>query len=94
MLFGYFEILVLTLLIGSNLYIQRIPFNINIYYLVIILLFGFILPLIAMKIEIEIAILKGMERDGMYFLWTTFKFPIYWIIGIFQILFLTIKKSN
>ena len=47
-----------------------------------------------MKIEIEISIKKGIPRDGMNFLWAIFKFPIYWAMGVFEIVFLAIKNRK
>lgn len=93
MIFGYFEFLILILLIAFNFFQKKKSSNV-ITYLILILLFGLILPTIAAKIEIELLISKGLEHDGMNFLWIVFKFPIYWAMGFFESVFLAIKKNK
>ena len=72
MIFGYFEFIILVLLLGYNLFFQKSRSNIINHFFLIALLFGLILPAIAMKIEVEMSIRNGTPRDGWNFLWIVY----------------------
>ena len=79
------------MLIGFNFLYRKRTIHIT-YYFILILLFGILLPFVAIKIEVETLILQGVERDGKNFLNIIFKYPFYWIIGVLEIMFLGIRN--
>lgn len=87
MLLGTFDFYVLALMLIFNFGVwkYRIIKKCNwIIYLVAFLLFGFLLPILSMNLEIEKAT-KDLEIvDNFTLLYTYFRFPTWWFIGILE----------
>jgi hypothetical protein len=59
-----------------------------------LLLFGFIFPFISMIVEIQIAKYFHDAYEALDVLYTYLRFPVYWVIGFFQVLVLIIKMRT
>ncbi len=94
MFIGYFDYGVLFLLVIANIYLWKKKLKGKIGCLISGLLFGIILPIISMKIEI-VRISKEYEIiDSFNLLYTYFRFPIYWIIGVFQTIIMNVNNKK
>ncbi|KIC63536.1 hypothetical protein [Chryseobacterium taiwanense] len=91
MFFGTFDyiILGLTFIFNFGVWKYKIIKKRNwILYLITFLLFGCIIPFFSMGFEIQKAI-EGQEFvDNFTLLYTYFRFPTWWLIGILEIGFL------
>lgn len=90
MLVGYFDYLIIGILVYINIriwnnYKAKIVGRIG-----IALLFGLFLPLISMIIELSII---AEWTDSFEMVYTYLKFPIYWLIGILQLIIVIINLS-
>ncbi len=86
LLLGYFDyVLLLILIIINGYYWRKLP-KINSCFSIIffLCLFGFILPTISMFVEIRLNSSPG--DDAFNLLYTYFRFPVYWVIGLIQII--------
>jgi len=99
MLFGYFDIFTLVVLILLNLMIWKYrpiqKLNWKILTVVVLLLF-IVVPYVSTKIE-QYQIHQTKEMiDGFNLLYIFFRYPIWWTIGIIEILTLRrlIKKKT
>ena len=95
--FGYFDWILLAIIIIINIiYWKKLnQFNSCFEFFAFVSLFGFLLPFISMFIEIKLNSNPG--DDAFNLLYTYFRFPVYWIIGIIQlliILFFGKKKTK
>ncbi|PXY01483.1 hypothetical protein DF185_08340 [Marinifilum breve] len=84
MLIGYFDIIILGLLIVFNILFWKKRINGKIGCLIIGVLFGVAFPYFSMKIELIRAKSEYEMIDGFNLLYTTLRFPMYWLIGILQ----------
>ncbi len=97
MFFGTFDYIILALIFIFNVGVwkYKIIKKCNwILYLVTFLFFGFIIPNFSMDFEIQKAIKGQPYVDNFTLLYTFFRFPIWWLIGALEIIFLRyyIKK--
>ena len=93
MLIGYFDYIVLGILLTLNAIYWRKRLNGKLGCLIVGLVFGIVLPIISMKIEIA-RISKEFEIiDGFNLLYTYFRFPMYWIIGISQSIIMNVHNN-
>lgn len=92
--FGYFDWFVLAMLVTANYHKwQNFPQLKGCAFIIaLLILFGFSLPIISMFIEIKLNSNSGDEAINL--LYTYFKFPIYWVIGIIQILIIYFKQKK
>lgn len=94
MLFGYHDFIFIFILILINIkYLYNIQ-NKNKKDLIFILLFpsfGILFPFISQAIEIN-NICPCMDNTEI--LYTLIKFPIYWVMGIIQIIIFKINNIN
>ena len=97
---GLFDIVIIFILVVFNiiyfLKLRKVDFTIGCLRVIIwSLVFGLILPIISMKVEID-KVCEGYEAvESINLLYTYFRFPIYWCIGIMEYLivyFMTEKK--
>lgn len=94
MFIGYFDYGVLFLLVIANVYFWKKNLKGKIGCLISGFLFGIVLPIISMKIEMS-RISKEYEIiDGFNLLYTYFRFPMYWIIGIFQTIVMNVNNKS
>ncbi len=93
--FGYFDlILVFILIITNYIFWNKFQvFNSCLPTALLFVLFGLVFPLVSMFIEIKLNSSPG--DDAFNLLYTYFRFPVYWAIGLIQILIIhfRIKKA-
>ena len=95
--FGHFDYALFLVIIIINLYcwnkFPKIKGCLSI--LSLLFLFGLVLPSISMFVEIKLNSSPG--DDAFNLLYTYFRFPIYWVIGLIQIIIIYFnnhKKSQ
>ena len=83
--FGYFDWVVLAVLLVVNYYKWHKfpPFKGCSLLAALLILFGFSLPIISMFLELKLY--SNHLGETSNFFYTYFKFPAYWVIGIIQI---------
>ena len=90
MLIGYFDYLVLGILIFLNIKFWKNNIEQKVGCILGGLMFGFFLPFVSMIIELQIV---GEWMDSFEVVYTFLRFPTYWIIGIIQIIIIGVKLS-
>ena len=93
MIFGYFDYLTLAILIFLNIKFRRIKFEIGIGCILGGLIFGLILPIISIVIELAFVKSGGGWMDSFEVAYVYIKFPIYWTIGLTQAILTGIKLN-
>jgi hypothetical protein len=91
MLIGYFDYLIIAILIFLNIKYWKRNFEKKIGCLLVFILFGFVLPFISMIIELQIV---GDWMDSFEVVYTFLRFPTYWVIGIIQMIIIGIRLSR
>ena len=94
MIIGYFDLTVIGILILVNALIWNKGISIKVGCLVGGLIFGLILPLISMKLEIDRVASEREIMDNFTLLYTYFKFLLYWIIGGIQLVIIYRESSD
>jgi hypothetical protein len=87
---GYFDCIVIAILIFLNIYFWKKSLSTTAGCVIPGVLFGFLLPVISMIIEIN----RINALDAFELLYTYLRFPTYWIIGIIQIIVIVIKRKK
>lgn len=90
MLIGQFDLTVLALLIVATFLFSKKEVKIGCW--IPGLLFGLILPIVSIHFEIEKVTSEIVVMDSYTVLYTYFKFPLYWIIGI--VLFAILNRNQ
>lgn len=94
MFIGYFDYIIFGLLLLFNVLYWKKRLNGKIGCLIIGILFGVAIPFVSMKIEL-IRVKSEFEMiDGFNLLYTFFRFPMYWIIGILQSILINIHDKQ
>jgi hypothetical protein len=91
MLLGVFDLCILIIILIFNFWLRkyRIIKKCNwIFYLVAFLFFGFIFPVLSVHFEIQKVTEANEEMDSFNFLYTFFRFPVWWFFGILEIIYL------
>lgn len=98
MYFGPFDyiIVIIILIFNSIVWKYEIIKKRNwIFYLIAFLFFGFIIPFFSIYFEVQRAIKDQPFVDNFTLLYTYFRFPVWWLIGLLEIswlkYYLTIK---
>ncbi|HUH51961.1 MAG TPA: hypothetical protein VLZ11_07665 [Flavobacterium sp.] len=91
MIIGYFDYIVFAILLLLNSIYWRKLVSIKMGCLVGGLMFGLVLPMISMHLEIQRVARTIGIIDNFEVVYTYFKYPIYWFVGMAQLLVLTIK---
>ena len=91
MLIGYFDYLIIAILIFLNIKYWKSNFEKRVGCLLAALIFGLVLPFISMIIELQIV---GEWMDSFEVVYTFLRFPTYWIIGIIQMVIIGIRLSR
>lgn len=99
MLLGLFDYIILVIIIIFNIRVWKykiIKKGNRIFYLSILLLFGFVIPFFSIDFEIKNATVNSKEIDNFTLLYTFFRFPTWWFFGVVEVLFLKhqIKKAK
>ncbi len=85
MIIGYFDFIILALLIFLNIKFWNTEINWKIGCLMGIIILGIVLPFVSIIIELEVVkATKGVWMDSFEVVYTILRFPTYWIIGIIQ----------
>jgi hypothetical protein len=93
MLFGYFDYFVVGVLLFLNIKFWRKSFDRTDGCLLGAFLFGFLVPLFSMMLELERVKLHGGWTDSFEVLYTYLRFPMYWLIGFIQAVLTLIKRK-
>ena len=91
MLIGYFDYLIIAILIFLNIRYWKSNFEEKIGCLLVAFLFGLVLPFVSMIVELQIV---GEWMDSFEVVYTFLRFPTYWIIGIIQMVIIGIRLSR
>ncbi|KMQ67559.1 hypothetical protein ACM39_11850 [Chryseobacterium sp. FH2] len=59
-----------------------------IFYLIAFSLFGIILPVFSMDFEIQKTVNGQPFVDNFTLIYTYFRFPVWWLMGIFEVFYL------
>ena len=92
---GYFDYLILGILIFLNFKFWKREISEGIGCIIIIvvgLLFGFLLPYISSYIEVQKAEISFANFDSADLIYNLFIYPVYWLVGIIQTI-ITGKKA-
>ncbi|SHF83114.1 hypothetical protein SAMN05443633_10772 [Chryseobacterium arachidis] len=92
MLFATFDYIMLIVIFIFNFGVWKykiIKKRNRILYLIVFLLFGLIVPYFSVDFEIKKAVKDQPFVDGFTLLYVYFRFPIWWFIGIIEVLILT-----
>ena len=84
MFIGIFDVFLFGILITLNILLAHQTITQKLGCLVIILIFGIILPIISISLEVNRVISQRVVLDNFTLLYVYFKFPVYWFIGIIQ----------
>ena len=93
MIIGYFDYIIIGFLVFLNIRFWKKEINGKVGCLVGGFSFGFLLPLISMFIEIQRVKTTIGIVDSFEVLYTYFRFPTYWLIGIVQTVIIGIKLN-
>lgn len=88
MFFGPFDYIILTIIAIFNVVVLKyeiIKKRNWIFYLVAFLFFGFIIPFFSINSEVQSVIKSQPFIDNFTLLYTYFRFPVWWLIGLLEI---------
>jgi len=91
MYFGIFDYIIVAIISIFNFGVWKFEIikKCNwILYLMMFLFFGFIIPFFSIDFEIRNVTEGQANVDGFTLLYTFFRFPIWWLIGISEAIFL------
>ena len=91
MLIGCFDYLIFGILVFLNVKYWKTNFEEKAGCILVGLIFGLLLPLVSMIVELQIA---DEWMDSFEVVYTFLRFPIYWIIGIIQMIIIGIRLSR
>ncbi|NOU61991.1 hypothetical protein [Marinifilum caeruleilacunae] len=94
MFIGYFDYIIFGLLLLFNVLYWKKRFNGKTGCLIIGILFGVAIPYVSMEIELLRVKSEFEMIDGFNLLYTIFRFPMYWIIGILQSILINIHDKQ
>lgn len=93
MLIGYFDYAIFAILILLNIKLWKRNFVGFLAILIGICLFGLVLPMLSIFIEIYRVESAFEIVDGYQLIYTYFRFPMYWLFGLIQALVNILKWS-
>lgn len=92
-LFGYFDLVILGVLIFLNIKnYGKVHLNLGCWIGVIV--FGLVLPFISMSIELQIVQANGGWMDSFEVVYVYLRFPTYWMLGILQCIIFGVTTKN
>jgi hypothetical protein len=89
---GYFDYAIIAILIILNIIFWKKKIKYNVGCIIGFLLFGIMLPIASQYIEVQRVKNSIGIMDNFEVLYTFFRFPLYWLIGILQSLILSFKN--
>jgi len=95
--FTYYDILFLSLITVFNYFISTKRIKIRqgaVFKVFIFILFFILIPYISNAIELHNIHDKFEVTDGFNLLYLILKFPVWWALGVFEVLFLISLKKN
>lgn len=93
MLVGYFDYAIIALLVFLNIKFWKRDVVGCLAILIGICLFGLVLPIVSILIEINRAVMTLKTVDGYELIYTLIRFPMYWLMGLIQALVNIFKWS-
>ena len=93
MVFGFLDYFLIAIIVFFNVWFWSKKIDVKIGCLFVVLLFGFVFPVTSMLVELEIVKSQGGWIDNFEVAYTYLKFPIYWVIGIIQIIIVGVKNA-
>lgn len=94
MIIGYFDFLVFGVLILCNILFWNKTTKHDGGCIIGGLLFGLILPIISMNVEINKVTGERVVMDNFTLLYVYLKFPVYWLTGSIQSLVFSLKNRK
>jgi len=88
---GYFDCVIFFVLVVLNIFFWKKYLSTCLVYSIVILLFGIIFPSISSFINIKMYTSGKKIVDNFELLHNYFKFLLYWVIGLSQLLILKFK---
>ncbi|MEC5171872.1 hypothetical protein QF024_000583 [Chryseobacterium nepalense] len=91
MFFGPFDCIILIIIVIFNIIVWKyeiIKKRNWVFYLIAFLLFSFIIPVFSIYFEVQRAIKGQPFVDNFTLLYTYFRFPIWWMIGLLEVIWL------
>ncbi len=91
MFFGVFDyfLVAIILIFNFSAWKYKIIIKCNwIFYLVAFLFFGITIPVASIHYEVQKAIKDQPFADNFTLLYTFFRFPVWWLIGLLEVLWL------
>jgi len=96
-LFTYFDLSILILVIVFNLSLilkkRKITIS-NLNIILFVISFLFILPYLSTEFESHLVHSRNEVVDGFNLLYLWLKWPIYWLVGAIELVFLFLFKRN
>lgn len=94
MLFGYFDLVLIVFLIFLNYRFWKkfSIFNNCLPAAIFFASFGLVLPIISMIVEIQLY--SNPADDSYNLLYTYFRFPLYWAIGLIQLIVIGFRVNK
>ena len=98
MIIGYFDLIVIGILFFLNIKFWKNKFDlfdIKVGIVASIILFGIVLPFCSIIFELELVKSSSGEwMDNFEIMYTIFRFPLYWVIGIIQLMLIRIHYKK
>lgn len=94
MTIGYFDYIIFGILIFLNYIFWKRKIKLGIGCLITLIVFGLLLPIASMGFEIHRYTKVYKYTDAFELLYTYFRFPMYWMIGILQGSLMIIKNKK
>lgn len=93
-LFGYFDLTLIVVLIFLNFRFWKnfSIFNNCLPVAIFFASFGLILPIISMIVEVQFY--SNPSDDVSNILYTYFRFPMYWVIGLIQLIIIGFRVNK
>ena len=84
-----------VIIVVMNTLLWKKKMNSCLIYILIVILIGFILPLLSSGREVDRNVaLNGPAMDNFELLYTFFVFPVYWFVLILQVIYISIKPNS
>lgn len=94
MILGYFDYILIGILIVFNSIFWKTSIKQKIGCIIGVLLFGLLFPLTSLAIEVQRVKTTIGIIDNFEILYPFFRFPIYWLIGIIQLFIIEVNSKK
>ncbi len=93
---GVYDYVVFGLLLVTNIFLWKKKISYKAGCVLGLIVFSFLLPLISMGVEMSVYKSNTIEKpfeDSFATFYTFYRFPVYWAIGILQVIILAVKTK-